>query len=314
MSWLVGGVASCLILKVVLAIPPEKGEDGPTLVGPVRVCTKPEIRHDRRGRQGRQGVGDCSPAAIMSLFVVSLQLALLSSEPDPCLWDAVSLLLDVLAIALAFEAIREAVCATPITAFGRISRVLATVSPGVASTFGVGFVAHQADEVQEDESVQSSQREYVGPRLSFISRRFSKPMHACFPLLATRVVDAILLSGKTQVPPLTWIYVNIGGFSLTAVGICLPGKIRRRRCRMTDSELTVLPSLVRFEYLQLQVSVRTLPNRADTDADDLNDSEEMNLRSRPELPIMECTAGGALDFPRRSHFQWVDQGRRSRHP
>jgi hypothetical protein len=31
------------------------------------------------------------------------------------------------------------------------------------------------------------------------------------------------------------------------------------------------------EYLQIQVTVRTLPNRADTDADGLNDSEEMNL-------------------------------------
>ncbi|HEX9341816.1 MAG TPA: LamG-like jellyroll fold domain-containing protein, partial [Thermoplasmata archaeon] len=33
------------------------------------------------------------------------------------------------------------------------------------------------------------------------------------------------------------------------------------------------------EYLQLQVTVHTLPNRADTDADGLNDSEEMNLGS-----------------------------------
>src|SRR6266571_5411237 len=33
------------------------------------------------------------------------------------------------------------------------------------------------------------------------------------------------------------------------------------------------------EYLQIQVTVHTLPNRADTDADGLNDSEEMNLGS-----------------------------------
>ncbi len=34
-----------------------------------------------------------------------------------------------------------------------------------------------------------------------------------------------------------------------------------------------------IEYLQFQITVRTLPNRADTDADGLNDSEELNLGS-----------------------------------
>src|SRR6266545_1621820 len=34
-----------------------------------------------------------------------------------------------------------------------------------------------------------------------------------------------------------------------------------------------------IEYLQMQVTVHTLPNRADTDADGLNDSEELNLGS-----------------------------------
>lgn len=34
-----------------------------------------------------------------------------------------------------------------------------------------------------------------------------------------------------------------------------------------------------IEYLQMQVTLRTYPNRADTDADGLNDSEEMNLGS-----------------------------------
>src|SRR2546428_562219 len=32
-----------------------------------------------------------------------------------------------------------------------------------------------------------------------------------------------------------------------------------------------------IEYLQLAVTVHTLPNRADTDGDGLNDSEEMNF-------------------------------------
>jgi hypothetical protein len=32
-----------------------------------------------------------------------------------------------------------------------------------------------------------------------------------------------------------------------------------------------------IEYVQVHVTVRTYPNRADTDADGLNDSEEMNL-------------------------------------
>ncbi|HEY5605172.1 MAG TPA: thrombospondin type 3 repeat-containing protein [Thermoplasmata archaeon] len=34
-----------------------------------------------------------------------------------------------------------------------------------------------------------------------------------------------------------------------------------------------------IEYLHLQVTVHTLPNRADTDADGLNDSEELNFGS-----------------------------------
>ncbi len=34
-----------------------------------------------------------------------------------------------------------------------------------------------------------------------------------------------------------------------------------------------------IEYLQTQVTLHTLPNRADTDSDGLNDSEEMNLGS-----------------------------------
>ena len=34
-----------------------------------------------------------------------------------------------------------------------------------------------------------------------------------------------------------------------------------------------------IEYLQLQATVHTLPNRADTDVDGLNDSEELNLGS-----------------------------------
>jgi len=34
-----------------------------------------------------------------------------------------------------------------------------------------------------------------------------------------------------------------------------------------------------IEYLHLQVTVHTLPNRADTDRDGLNDREELNLAS-----------------------------------
>lgn len=40
-----------------------------------------------------------------------------------------------------------------------------------------------------------------------------------------------------------------------------------------------LGTVGQVEYLQLQVMVRTLPNRADTDADGLNDSKELNLGS-----------------------------------
>lgn len=92
--------------------------------------------------------------------------------------------------------------------------------------------------------MQNNRGDYVEPLLSFISRKYAEPMLASFPLLAALTVDAVLLTSRTLVPTLAWIYVNIGGFSLTAVAeYVFRDRLRRQRCRLTDREL-VLPSLV----------------------------------------------------------------------
>jgi len=99
--------------------------------------------------------------------------------------------------------------------------------------------------------VQSNQQEYVEPVLSFISRKFAEPVFASLPLVAALTLDAVLLTSRTQVPTLVWIYANIGGFSLTTVGqYIFRDSLRRQRCRMTDGEI-VLPSLVRVEETEI---------------------------------------------------------------
>lgn len=65
---------------------------------------------------------------------------------------------------------------------------------------------------------------------------------------------------------------SLGGSQLARDDLVIPG--RTWYVKAYDSTVNTNGTI---EYLQMQVAVRTLPNRADTDADGLNDSEELNL-------------------------------------
>lgn len=66
----------------------------------------------------------------------------------------------------------------------------------------------------------------------------------------------------------------LGGPWFTPADFTLTG--RTWYLRATDSSAA---NTGQVEYLQIQVTVRTLPNRADADSDGLNDSKEPNLGS-----------------------------------